>query len=444
MGALLLILFLLMQQRVGPTSSDATPDHTSGDAPPKGGGLPGLLADVLPGVIGLLGGGGGAAGAGGGGAAGGAGAGAGAGAGGGTPAGVVGGTTVGLGGSSVLGPVMVGLLANPAAWAIYILIASKVVQAQENDKDFQSQLFALNCSARALHDFEQAATKQILKTRGLVELPEDVLPQQVGKPLNSIYRVHQQRDQRLDQPRLGSRVTLQGWRSTYKFPWQPGDETLFRKVRYLALEYLKLRAGHGYRMLRYWKPEVSAPAGMGDGLTEHVLHRMYETPGMPGNMPDVGGLLHIPLAAEGVTRTLRRNNDVYPNDPLQLRPPPYEAEPVNEVVASDLQMVRLAALLDAVHVVRWDPRPIIDLDAQRYAEDVSNALGSVRYASDGKLMTSRTPLEGLSCRNGFLFLDPAVFGTVADEQGVSRAIAVDPQAIRQTDFGNTRRKVVLV
>lgn len=323
----------------------------------------------------------------------------------------------------MLGPLTVGLLANPFAWAIYLFVASKVVEAQERDKDFQSQLLYLNVSAHALNAFEEKATVRIIADRP--------------------FTTRQQRDQRLDRRLLGSHLALDGWRTTYEFSLQPGEVTKFRKLRWLSLEYLRLRAGHGYRMLRWWKPEVRLPGDVNPttgritgawgfsqshpGYPYDTWQTMYEDPLMPGSLPGIGGLYQIPLAALGYTESARLDDTTYPADVHQLRALLDVSDPISDVGLVDLQMVRLAALLEALYVVRWDARPFIDLDAQVYAEDVFNALaapGATRYASNGDLMTPgpRTPLEGLSVRNGHLITDATVFG---------KAVAINVQAIRQ-------------
>jgi len=392
-AAVLLLLFLLSQQGGGapepkPPASSPPPSGGDGGKSPLGG-----LVTAGLGLLGTLVGGGGTAGAGATAAA----AGSGVAVGGSTSGGggAAAGAGVGVAAAFPLGAVTVALLANPIAWAVYFLIASKVVQAQEGEKTWQATLRYLNASARELHGFEQSLTGAILKQRGI----------NYGTPL-------QQRDRRLDRTIQGLNVTLEGWRTTYRFVPVPGMGETWRKVRALSLEYLRLRAGHGYRMMSYYLPGLEgseANWSVGEGK----LNVMYEDATMPGSMPGIGGLLQIPLAAGGPTERPRLNNTEYPEDPAQLRA--VGAEPLNNLSAEDLQLARFLALSEAIFALRFDPRPIIDLDADNYARDTMKALGT------GPI-NNRVPLEGLSTRGGLIFTDPNVYGM---------AVGFNPQAIRQ-------------
>lgn len=390
--ALLLGLGLLLSQGGGsplPQGSSGS-GSTGGSEPPKD-----PLLDAARGALGVLGtagtaGGGGAAATAGGSAAGGSTA-AGSSttatattAGTGAAGGVVGGATNGAvaitnAAGQIIGAVEAGAGMGAAAVIVGVvvafIIAKRVADAQEIDKDWQGYLLGLNANGAGLHQFEAMCVRAVIQGRTFTE--------------------RQQRDFRLDRYAPGQKIVFTGYRSAYNFIPMPGERETFKRLRAMAFEYLRLRAGHGYRMIRNWSVIPNPPANW--GLSNAALYDEYNAV-----MPGVGGLASIPHAVGGATIAPRVSDSENPSDPLQLISNEYLTNISGiTLTAEENQACALVAIIDALRVLKFDPRPAIEADRRWYAGEVLRALSHP---------TDHTPPEGITQAGEALELDPRVFG----------------------------------
>lgn len=301
-------------------------------------------------------------------------------------------------GASIAGPgIIVGVV-------MLFVIAEKIAAAQENDKDWQSYLYNLGANAHGLNRFEGFVAGAWAKEKGW------------GHTIKSV------RDTRMDRVVYGSRVKFQGW-AGYLVGSGPttnaqGGFTLGagalafsgpslevkRKVRGMAMRYLRHRSRHAYAMMRAWGAAVPADFGVSEAaLWSQYNDAVYRADEKDATHPfgPLGGLLNVPSAFGGQTVTPRR-------DPAEETPSRWEliGNEVNgefrELVGdTEEKAARFIALVDALKVLRWDPRPGIEADGAVYAANVHGTLNSL------------SPLEGVALAGEELALDAGVYGLAA-------------------------------
>lgn len=279
-----------------------------------------------------------------------------------------GGAAVAAGGA--VGVVMVALLANPMAWAIYILIGTIVSRHNEIAKNFFDATRNMAPNARAMHEYERWLFEEFRQNNAL--------------PTLSLKEV---RDGRLDKRwREGNgSVTLQGWRTVVSALYPPPSKTgaqanplqtregmtaVFRRMRAAAMIYLQERGGYGYA-IAVNKPGFPSPPSTpeGWGLDDFNLNQRYDL-----NEPGLGGLLNVPLLSGEVERGYREEEE-NPYPPVdQLRAAPGSDPLFEGLQESDVQAARFAALVDAITLFRWDQT--IDLrEPSAWANDLFRWLG---------------------------------------------------------------------
>ncbi len=269
---------------------------------------------------------------------------AGAGGGAGATAATVAGTAAG---ASLAGTTLVFLVANPVAWAIYVLIGTIISKHQSEAKNFDLAVFRLGAHARGLHEYE----RQMLSAYQ----EENAVPGVVSKS--------EVRDGRMDYVfNAGGygRVTFQGWRTVARLIPAPapkygtphplavndGWHKLAKVIRAASLVYLDQRAKFGAAILQSRLGKREIPEGyLLDGF---ALTKQYEA-----NEPGLGGLLSFPLIDGKVVAGFREE----PENPY----PPKEqligadtAPDTDALQASDVYAARIAALLEAVCVFKFD------------------------------------------------------------------------------------------
>lgn len=401
MEALILLLVLAMggkKAEVSPppqTSGAGSAPPTPAPAPDVGGAVKsvlGVAGSVVTAVAGAVGGGGAAAGTAGTVAAAGgttAGTTAGGAAGG---AGVTAGTAtsaIEIAGAAALGSAVAGVGIIVGVMVAY-LIADRIVKAQELDKDWQGRALGLNINAWALSSFEAKCVEAIIRGRS--------------------YTVVGARDVRFDRVYAGQKIALRGERPVYRFIPLPGEERIFRRIRMMGLEFLRLRSAYGYRLIRAWGILPRVPANW--GMTEDMLRKEYEQ-----LLPGIGSLLDLPHAAGGAT-VVPRGDYADPNaPPLEQIASASLVTPDSEpLTPAERGLCNMAAMIDVCSILRWDPRPGIADDPAKYADMVCDAL-----------QWNGNTVPGLELRGETLWFDPAFFGPGG---------TINPAAIRR---GSTKR-----
>jgi putative flippase GtrA len=297
------------------------------------------------------------------------------------------------------------------------IIADRVTKAQELDKDWQGYAGGLNINALALNRIETDVSRAWLAARGLSWTETSV------------------RDFRLDRRFAGQKLQSIGYRTVLSTFGQtsrgiatplnrsslrgsldvisaPPPEPEWRHIRAIAMEALRLRSMYGYRLIKAWNI-ITPPANW--GMTADLLRSEYESA-----LPGVGSLADLPHAVGGATVEPR-------SDPSQAFPPPMElvgngvenAWDPSLVTDEDRKAANLMALVDALAILRWDPRTGIDDDPAFYARAVCDAL-----------QWGGNTVDGLELRGEWLWLNPALF-PVPKGSLPGEAVQISPDRLRR-------------
>lgn len=297
-------------------------------------------------------------------------------------------TTAVTAGSVTFGTVFVGVIANPIAWVVAVLIATRISQGMAHHKTWASWLLNCNANAEGLHAFEREAMPELLK--------------------GQTYTREEVRDGRLDLFRSGvDPIKVQGWRTVFRYVESQGLEIATWQLRAQAMHYLTWRAFFAYWMIRHWhvvNPESDF------GMSPRKRAGLYER-----ELTGVGGLDHIPMP-HGRTEAPRVDpNEPWPGDPRELRGVGI-AEDTAGLTPLQLKVAEFAGLLEALYCLRWDPRFAIDADRNWYARDVFEA------CKLGQL--------GVTLQGEWFNFDPAVWGA---------PLAINPLRIK-----NREKKAVML
>lgn len=348
------------------------------------------------GALGTAGAGAGAAAAGGAGGAGGAGAGAGGVAGGlkatvtfGVPGGAAAGAAAGL---SFALPVTAAVVAGPLiviGIVLAFIVAARVVAAQENDTDWRGQLLDLGVNGRDLHRIEAYILEAYLGNRQF--------------QVNEIY------DSRMIKTIRGQKIRFRGYRKQFVFLPQQGEIELFRRIRAVCEMYLVERAEYGFRLIRGWND--FSPSKEIFTWDDFKKFGAYE-----GLVPGLGGIKNIPHAALGRTVSPRGNpnEEVSEGSVLEAISDKTCTDTAGIVLTTEeKQVARFLALVDALRVLRWDPRPAFEANTEFYAKEVLRCL-QLSAISETQATQLNWPMgakPGLRLAGNGIALDPEVFGT---------------------------------
>lgn len=304
-------------------------------------------------------------------------------------------TTAVTAGSVTFGTVFVGVIANPIAWVVAVLIATRISQGMAHHKTWASWLLNCNANAEGLHAFEREAMPELLK--------------------GQTYTREEVRDGRLDIFRSGvDPIKVQGWRTVFRYVESQGLEIATWQLRAQAMHYLTWRAFFAYWMIRHWNvvnPESDF------GMSPRKRAGLYER-----ELPGVGGLDHIPMP-HGRTEAPRVDpGEPWPSDPRELRGTGIAEDSLSE---EQRKVAEFAGLLDALYCLRWDPRFAIDADRTWYARDVFTAckleqlgvtLSGEWFHFDPKIWTAALSVNPLRIKNrekGAVLLNGADAGAPA-------------------------------